>query len=100
MLVFPNPARVFATRASIASSSELEFGPFNRLLVSLDSYLRGELVVSPHMLCKHAAAAEFNSSIYQFENCFSPLLADGGDMFHLDNDNLLLWCPSLNLTLP
>jgi hypothetical protein len=96
--LFPNPAKVFATRASIATSFELEFGPFHRLLVSLDSCLRGELVVSPHMLCKHAA----RSLIPTFINsriAFSLLLVDGGDMFHLNDDNLLLWCPSLNLTI-
>jgi hypothetical protein len=43
MLFFPNAAKVFATRASVASSSELELGSFNRLLVSLNSCLRGEL---------------------------------------------------------
>jgi hypothetical protein len=37
------------------------------------------------MLCKHAVAAEFNSSIHQFENYVLALLADSRDMFHFDN---------------
>jgi len=37
------------------------------------------------MLCKQAVAAEFNSSIHQFENYILALLADSRDMFHFDN---------------
>jgi hypothetical protein len=42
--------KVFATRASIASSPKLELSPFNRLIVSLNSCLSAESVVSPHAL--------------------------------------------------
>src|SRR6266403_305812 len=36
------------------------------------------------MLCKHSVAAEFNSSIHQFENYVLAFLADRRDMFHFD----------------
>jgi len=49
-LFLPILRKVFATRASIASSSKLELNPFNRLLVSLNSCLSAESVVSPHAL--------------------------------------------------
>jgi hypothetical protein len=38
------------------------------------------------MLCKHAVAAEFNSSIHQFENYVLAFLADSRYMFHFDNE--------------
>jgi hypothetical protein len=47
---FSQSAKVFATRAMIASSSELEFGPFNRLPASLDFCVPGELALSLHAL--------------------------------------------------
>src|SRR6201987_6288081 len=38
------------------------------------------------MLCKHAVAPKFNSSVHQSENYVLALLSNHRDMFHLDNE--------------